>query len=221
MPVSSKKNMKSPGQMMPPKLKLKLANECEKFLTKVKYNPTNKSYSYYMLHSSQIDETTYSKLFALFEFLMRSMYEKSSWGWNEEEKMSEWKHSRTRLIIVTKPDTGSTLYEGIQEGKLPDPNESIIAFMCYRFESGSDKSEAAFYVYELHVDEEHQRQGLGHDLMQFARVIAIAFKMDKIMLTVFRSNEPALKFYNKLKFKPDKSNPSRDEADYTILSSQL
>lgn len=208
------------SQKMPPKLRLKLANECEDLLAKTKLNTLDKRYKFHLLHSKQLNEQTYSKLMSLFKVLMKEMYESTSWGWNEPEKLAEWKHSRTRVILVTERDSGDT-ENFVTFGKLPYDDDDIIGFMCFRFETGADKSECSLYVYELHVDTEHQRQGLGEELMRISRTLATAFKMDKIMLTVFRSNQPALQFYNKLNFSTDKSSPAKNEADYMILSAKV
>lgn len=222
MPISaSKSKMNSSRQNMPAKLRLKLCNETENLMSKTEFTPENKSYGYHLLHSKEIDGATFGKLFVLFESLMRYMYEKSDWGWNEKEKMDEWKHPKTKILIVTKCSDSSKIYEGIKTRQLPDPDEMIVGFMCFRFEVGAGKNEVALYVYELHVDPGHQRQGLGENLMKFAKVMAVDYKMDKVMLTVFRSNAQALQFYKKLNFKPDKSSPTKDEADYTILSIKL
>lgn len=203
---------------MPPKLRLKLANECENLLSRVKLKSLMKQYKFHLLHSKHIDQTNFNKMMDLFEPLMRDMYEKSSWGWNDREKMSEWKHSRTRVILVTKNDH---LADNISFNELPQEEDGLVGFMCFRFESGADKNECALYVYELHIHQEFQRQGLGEELMRMAINLALEFKMDKVMLTVFRTNSKALQFYNKLKFAPDKSTPAKNEADYIILSTKL
>lgn len=206
---------------MPPKLRLKLANECQDLTTRAKLNPQIKKFNYYLARSDQINDKLYSRLMGLFESLMRTMYEQSSWGWDQEDKLSEFKHSRTRVIIVTQSDTAADPSTSVTSNVLPGEDESIVGFMNFRFETGANKEECALYVYELHVDVEHQRQGLGEELMRMAKVLAHEFKMDKIMLTVFRFNEPASKFYNKLKFAEDKSSPAKNEADYMILSSKI
>lgn len=211
------KTAQTSGQKMPTKLRLLLANNCSNLIDKLKLKPINKSHVFHLIHSKDLNEATLNKMMILFESLMREMYEKSSWGWNESEKLSEWKHSKTRVIIVTKNVADGISSTGL-DGTLPADDEEMIGFMCFRFETGADKSECALYVYELHVDTEHQRQGLGEDLMRVAKVLATEFKMDKTMLTVFRSNKPALQFYNKLNFHTDKSSPASNEADYIILS---
>lgn len=208
------------GQKMPVKLRLKLANDCPNLISRVKLSSENKRHKFYFIHSEDATEATFGSMMILFEVLMRENYEKSSWGWNETEKLSEWKHSRTRIIIVTNSDIIDSSTQVVSR-VLPPEDEEIIGFMCLRFETGADKNECALYVYELHVDTEHQRQGLGGELMRMAKALAAEFKMDKIMLTVFRSNQPALQFYNKLKFITDKSSPEKNESDYIILSSKI
>lgn len=220
--MPAKMNPKSSAaQKMPPKLRLKLANECQDVTARAKLNPQIKKFNYYLARSEQVPDKLYTRLMTLFESLMRTMYENSSWGWNAEEKLGEFKHSRTRILIVTQSDNSDPPTTVVSDSLPDEENETIVGFMNFRFETGANKEECALYVYELHVDVEHQRQGLGEELMRMAKVLAHEFKMDKIMLTVFRFNEPASKFYNKLKFAEDKSSPAKNEADYMILSSKI
>lgn len=209
-------------QAMPSKLRLKLANECESILGLAKLSSMRKEFKFSIIHPKHATDRIYTMMMDLFEQLMRGMYERSSWGWNKEEKLAEWKHSRTRIILVTKKDVCDPM-RNVVENELPDEEsgDSIIGFMCFRFEKGADLSETALYVYELHIREDHQRQGLGEELMRLARALGLEFKMDKVMLTVFRFNESAVQFYNKLKFCADKCSPAKTECDYVIMSQRL
>ncbi|KAJ7786396.1 hypothetical protein B0H16DRAFT_1490291 [Mycena metata] len=64
-----------------------------------------------------------------------------------------------------------------------------------------------------------QRHGLGRTLMNHLAKIGKDFKLDKIMLTVFKANTQALRFYKNFGFKPDETSPEdADEEDYKILS---
>lgn len=210
------------SQIMPAKLRIKLANECEDLVKRSKLSKKNfHKYNFYLANSKQIDDTTFDRMMTLFESLMREMYENSSWGWNEEEKLGEWKHPRTRVLFVTIGEKCDLPTDEIIANQLPPEDEQLIGFLCLRYEIGADKSECALYVYELHIHNDFQRQGLGIELMRLAKVLATEFKMDKIMLTVFHSNAPALKFYHKLKFHTDKSSPAKNEADYAIFSYKL
>lgn len=227
MPVKS--NQSASANKMPAKLKLKLANECEDLSKRITLKSTQIKYNFYILSSKQVNDKNYTRMMVLFESLMREAYEKSSWGWDEESKMAEWKHSRTRIILVFKRAAGDPSKNVIFHELPPEENaggdeigdNELIAFMCFRFEVGADKSESALYVYELHVQRDFQRQGLGDELMRMARQFAFEFKMEKIMLTSFRSNQQGLQFYNKLNFITDKSSPAKNESDYIILSSKV
>lgn len=229
--MPAKTNQPTGPNRIPAKLRLKLSNECEDLSKRIKLKSPLKEYQFYVLHSKKVDKKNYARMMTLFEGLMRDMYENSSWGWDPESKLAEWKHARTRIILVFKRPVSDPT-DNVVFNELPPEeedndddgetdNNQLIAFMCFRFETGADKSECALYVYELHVHKEFQRQGLGDELMRMATSFGIEFKMDKTMLTVFRSNQVALQFYNKLNFITDKSSPAKNEADYMILSSKL
>jgi ribosomal protein S18 acetylase RimI-like enzyme len=51
------------------------------------------------------------------------------------------------------------------------------------------------FLYELQIASMAQRQGLGRFLMQAVVKIAEKMQMWKTMLTCFKSNIPALRFY--------------------------
>lgn len=204
--------IRSTANRMPAKLRLKLAQEYNDLINKVNVQSQRDEYTYHLVHSKDVDETTFSRLMDLFEPLMGEYYSNSSWGWNREQKLREWKDPKTRIVVVTEQNGG------IWKAQLPSNEERLIAFMCFRFEFGADKSETALYVYELHVDRDFQRKGLGEYLMEVANSLSRSFNMDKTMLTVFRANKQALQFYKKLRFSPDKSSPESNEQDYIILS---
>ena len=54
------------------------------------------------------------------------------------------------------------------------------------------------FVYELAVAPDYQNAGLGRWLMERAYEIALQTRMHKVMLTVFKENQRALGFYQKL-----------------------
>lgn len=204
---------------MPVKLRLKLANECSDLISKASLESKSDKYIFHLVHSRDVSNETFSKLMDLFVPLMSSFYESSSWGWDQEKKLDEWRNPKTRMIIVT--ERGSDTESSTWKRHSPPVNARIIAFMCFRFEVGADKNETALYVYELHVDQEFQRKGLGKQLMKIANHLAKSLQMNKTMLTVFRANKQALDFYKKLKFSPDKSSPEHNEADYVIMSERF
>jgi len=65
------------------------------------------------------------------------------------------------------------------------------------------------YCYELQVEPSYQHLGIGRKLMELLEPIAATFQMDKILLTVFKGNKKAMKFYrDKLRYEIDETSPS-------------
>ncbi|KAL1738295.1 acyl-CoA N-acyltransferase, partial [Schizophyllum fasciatum] len=147
---------------------------------------------------------------------MKDMYENSSWGWDPEDKYEELFHKDTRFILARRK---------------ADDNE-LIGYAAFRFEV--EEGEDVVYLYEVQISNSCRRQGLGRILMEQARRIGEQYKMNRIMLTVFNANVPALKLYESLGFCLDPASPGyvgedsdsagdvgeeeAEEADYRILS---
>ncbi|XP_078433574.1 acyl-CoA N-acyltransferases (NAT) superfamily protein isoform X2 [Wolffia australiana] len=98
----------------------------------------------------------------------------------------------------------------------------IVGVVNYRFTIEEDLP--VLYVYELQLEPHVQGKGLGKFLMQLIELIALKSKMAAVMLTVQKSNEPAMKFYLcKLRYQISKISPSKvdplseAEASYEIL----
>lgn len=86
--------------------------------------------------------------------------------------------------------------------------------MHFRFEVEDDV--AVVYIYELQVDSSFRKQGLGKYLMdKVENFCAAETDISTAMLTVFKHNQPALTFYERLGYKLHQSSP-RDEK-YVIL----
>lgn len=123
---------------------------------------------------------------------MKQYYD-NSWGWSDKKqkkKKKELFEEHSRYLIATKID---------------DNELTPIGFIHIRFEIES--RETTCYVYELHVEDQFQRKGLGRFLMQAAEFIALERKMESIMLTVFVENVVSRKFYNSMNYKLHPSTP--------------
>jgi len=97
-----------------------------------------------------------------------------------------------------------------------DNNRSLVAFAAFRFEF--ENGHNILYCYDLQVSEASRRHGLGRALMNHLATIGADFGLDNIMLTVFKANTRALKFYNGLGFEMDQNSPDDDdEEDYKLL----
>mmetsp|Transcript_43356 Transcript_43356/g.101717 ORF Transcript_43356/g.101717 Transcript_43356/m.101717 type:complete len:144 (+) Transcript_43356:384-815(+) len=90
--------------------------------------------------------------------------------------------------------------------------------------SKEEPSCPVLYVYEIHVSSEAQRYGIGRRLMTIMEMTALQCKMKKVILTVFKKNLSAMRFYReRMKYGVDESSPScyGEEADYEILSKAM
>jgi len=141
---------------------------------------------------------------------MKALYEQSNWGWNEKNKRDEMLEDSAWYLLAKN-----------EEGK-------ICGFSHFRYDM--DYDDEVLYVYEIQIDEEFQRKGLGKFMMQVLEMLAFKADMRKIMLTVLKHNDSAVKFFKALlKFEIDETNPAEDvqwnekyndieQIDYEILS---
>ncbi|RWS23895.1 hypothetical protein B4U80_02642 [Leptotrombidium deliense] len=140
----------------------------------------------------------------LTEVNMKQMYEKSEWGWNKDEKEAEFRHKKACFVFVTDTENGQT-----------------IGFTHFRFVFDDEGYFPVIYCYELQIQEQYYRQGIGRHLMDVLYAIGSQFKMKKVVLTTFKHNKRGMDFYMKgLGFKIDRWSPSKFKSDvsYEILS---
>lgn len=150
-------------------------------------------------------------MLSLFERNMADYYRSSSWGLNLQEKKAELTHHRARHILV------------FASGYRGSPDSVLAAFLHYRFDYDDEEipKRVVLYVYEVQVDEMFQRRGIGRGLMQATESIASVAGLDRILLTVFRNNENAMKFYTQtMRYIVDETSPSKfgGKEDYEILA---
>jgi len=151
-----------------------------------------------------LDEVRNS-VWKVFENNMRDLYARSSFGWNPTSKRRELFGPLSRFILVY----------------LDGAVHELVAFVMFRFEY--EEGENLLYCYDLQVSKGFQRLGLGKILMQHLAAIGAEWDMAKMMLTVFKANSLAFKFYETFGFTIDPSSPSAvdeetDDVDYEILS---
>ncbi|GJQ12814.1 hypothetical protein GpartN1_g4605.t1 [Galdieria partita] len=103
------------------------------------------------------------------------------------------------------------------------PLMTLIGFVHYRFTI--ENLENVLYIYELHVIDGYQGLGVGKKVVQILELLGRLTKMRKMMLTVFKRNKDATRFYKeKLGFSLDASSPQffgDMECKYEILSKDL
>ena len=150
------------------------------------------------------------EIFALLSGNMRAQYEASDWGWDAKEKRGELGDGGARFAVARDAATGA-----------------LAAFVHFRFEPDDDDEpkRAALYVREIQVAASARGKGLGKRLMSLLHIVAAGLDLDCVMLTVFKANAGAKRFYlDKLKYAVDADDPANfgdDAACYTILSRPL
>jgi len=143
------------------------------------------------LSTQRITDLDKEEKSAIVDLLMRNMktqYEKSGWGWNEKSKRDEMMDKAAWYLLLKN-----------EEGK-------IYGFSHFRYDM--DCNEEVLYVYEIQIEEDFQKEGLGTFMMKVLEMLAFKADMRKIILTVLKDNEPAMKFFKtNLEFEPDVTNP--------------
>ncbi|KAJ7110143.1 acyl-CoA N-acyltransferase [Mycena epipterygia] len=158
------------------------------------------AYTFQALLAESLDGPARSSIWSMFETNMRTMYTSSSFGWDPPHKKGELFDPLSRFILVY-PKSGK---------------HTLVAFTAFRFEF--EEGQNIVYCYDLQVSKTAQRHGLGRTLMNHLAKIGADFRLDKIMLTVFKANTRALKFYDDFGFEMDPDSPEEDdEEDYKIL----
>merc|ERR1719376_1191192 len=131
------------------------------------------------------------------------MYSKSEWGWNEDNKRKELTEDAAWFLIAREKET-----------------EVPVAFSHFRFDM--DHDDDVLYCYEIQTEQKMRRKGLGKFMMKVLELLMIKSDLLKIMLTVFKHNEPATKFFKDvLKYDIDETCPYDtvyEQFDYEILS---
>ncbi|GAB5588400.1 hypothetical protein Unana1_03300 [Umbelopsis nana] len=155
--------------------------------------------------------------FELFKTNMLTLYKNSNDGWDEEHKIAEMYAKEARYLIArsrSDPNQlfGFLLLQMVQEETMDDDVLADVA-----------------YCYELQIDDSARGKGLGEHMMRLLEEIGMHWKMEKVMLTVFKANTKAYKFYTKkLGFELDEISPDKclrprqaRKFDYHILSKKL
>ncbi|OON15789.1 acetyltransferase, GNAT family [Opisthorchis viverrini] len=157
-----------------------------------------------------LPEELLNDLFSILQKNMQLLYEQSSWGWDEDKKRAETFSPKAWLLLC-------------RIGVAQDSPKQMAGFVSFRFERESQY--AVLYCYDIQLREEFRGLSIGRYLMDVLSMVARAHRMERLLLTVFKDNKRALKFFHTLGFKTDESDPSQFKdnppVDYQILSKIL
>jgi len=143
-------------------------------------------------------------------------YAASSRGWHPAKKREEMRLLDLKYVLPRRTAAMGRDGEGDVGG--------FLSFML-TYEDGVE----VIYCYEIHIEELHRGNGLGRDLMGQMEEVGREAGVRKAMLTVFKGNGEARRFYGGLGYEVDEFSPrpkklrgGRDrEVDYIILSKSL
>ncbi|KAG6878380.1 hypothetical protein C0993_007562 [Termitomyces sp. T159_Od127] len=136
--------------------------------------------------STELGQTDRKSIWEIFETNMFVLYSQSSFGWDPSSKHDELFSPLSRFILI-------------------DIDDKLAAFSMFRFEY--EEEENILYCYDLQIQLGYQRKGLGKMLMDILEKIGAAWGMEKVMLTVFKANQSAIRFYQVVGFVLDESSP--------------
>lgn len=149
----------------------------------------------------ELEQSTFDWIFELEKANMRDMYEQCEWGWNEKKKREEMTEDKAWYLLARD-----------EEGK-------PVAFSHFRFDM--DYGDEVLYVYELQLEKEVRRKGLGKFMLQVLELVGFTAQMKKIILTVLKHNPDAVAFFKALNYQTDETSPEDnlyEEYHYVILS---
>ncbi|XP_078000802.1 N-alpha-acetyltransferase 40-like [Glandiceps talaboti] len=158
------------------------------------------------VRTPDLDKDTLEWAFNLTKTNMQELYEASSWGWKDRDKREELTYDGAWYLVARELDG------------------MAVGFVHMRFDM--DYDDEVLYCYEIQLNKEVRRKGLGKFLMDILGLLALKTHMKKVMCTVFKNNEAANKFFkNVLKYEIDETDQSSlyplDDYDYEILSKTI
>lgn len=165
-------------------------------------------------------------LFELIKHTSHMDYNASSQGWDDENKLEEMKDDDMRYLIVRLND-GHPPPPDQQWSKDSKLDRSVIGFLSFMITQEEDQN--VVYIYEIHISDHFRACGLGRHLFSMVEHIGDVTGMEKAMLTVFKRNTHARRWYDSRGYgvddispRPRKLRGGRSiEPDYEILSKRL
>ncbi|KAJ3222007.1 hypothetical protein HDU81_010204 [Chytriomyces hyalinus] len=155
--------------------------------------------------------------------LMHLYLDAQDTGWSERSKMEEMSDKDGRYLIAFKreglfEEQASKVISHLDYSPLDSdtPVGYLYYIMCMQDSyddcdggMGGDGKAPVIYCMELQMTPDARNLGLGTAMMQMMEDVGRGFKLRRAMLTAFKKNEGALRFYNRLGYLPDLTSPSQ------------
>lgn len=154
---------------------LQLEDPLEAFPVFKKYDRNGLNVSIECKRVASLERATVDWAFELTKTNMQTLYEQSEWGWKDREKRDELTDERAWFLIAR------------------EPSARPVAFSHFRFDV--ECGDEVLYCYEVQLESQVRRRGLGKFLLQILQLVANSTQMKKVMLTVFKHNHGAYQFF--------------------------
>ncbi|KAL0869245.1 hypothetical protein ABMA27_007516 [Loxostege sticticalis] len=173
-----------------------LASLCKELMI---YRNNDLEVDMYIQKVGELEKNVLQWAIDLTERNMKKLYETCAWGWNKERKVEEMTDDNAWYLIA-KSKSGS-----------------LLAFSHFRFDM--DFGEPVLYCYEVQVEAEGRRRGLGQRVLNVLERLARATRMRYVRLTALTHNPAASAFFRACGYSLDETSPPKEEAaHYEILS---
>ncbi|KIW17860.1 hypothetical protein PV08_05055 [Exophiala spinifera] len=159
--------------------------------------------------AADIPSQVLEQCLSLIESTSKEDYENSEIKWSASKKRKEMKLPDMKYIVLL------------------DEKSDVAGFisLMVTYEDGYE----VLYIYEIHFKAEWQGKGVGRKLMSAVESIGRNVGLVKVMLTVFKANSRAVRWYTKLGYVEDEFSPGPrklrngtvKEPNYIILSKTL
>lgn len=146
-------------------------------------------------------------------------YKNAGMKWSLASKRKEMLLPDMKYLIIQE--------RSIRTGTNDDYFSPVYGFVSYMitYEDGHE----VVYIYEIHLQPEFCGLGIGKVLLGMVEEIGRKIKVEKAMLTVFKSNKRAVKWYHRIGYSVDDFSPQPrimrngtiKEPKYIILSKSL
>uniref|UniRef100_A0A1Q3EX77 N-alpha-acetyltransferase 40 n=1 Tax=Culex tarsalis TaxID=7177 RepID=A0A1Q3EX77_CULTA len=166
----------------------------------LKYGENGCSLELYCRRKADMDSKVLKWAFKLAERNVGPQYKACSLGWQPKVKQSDLNKNWARYLVA-----------------LDRATKKPAAYTMFRFDL--DYGRSVVYCYEMQVEAEFQRKGLGGFMMKALEKMAQHYGLERVVLTVLKNNEDGMKFYRRLGYEIDENSPDKaDNEAYEIMS---
>ncbi|XP_026734662.1 N-alpha-acetyltransferase 40 [Trichoplusia ni] len=173
-----------------------IASLCKELLV---YRNNDLEVEMYIQRVTDLEKNVLQWAIDLTERNMKKLYETCAWGWNKDKKVEEMTDDGAWYLIAR------------------EKSGTLLAFSHFRFDM--DFGDPVLYCYEVQVESEGRRRGLGQRVLGVLERLALATRMRCVRLTALTHNPAASAFFRACGYSLDETSPSKeDAAHYEILS---